>query len=549
MDSSSARPPTTATPPSGGIDTSGKAFGLYANTGASANAYRYFTAGLLVSNQTFTIEMDNGTVQTGGTVGLGLQNGDGDNLWELFFTGGDTVYKLIDNAGTRATTIGWTPSGLRVAWTLTATNTYSVTLTRLSDSASQTLTGTLLNPAGGRAVELLRLYNVNAGTGAGADLFFNNLDLGYCVATAAATVYADGWDDFDNEAQPMAGPTAWQLGGSGTRGFFVASSTGNASGDSNTDGDINVPRTPNDWAWGLYASGGGLAEAIRPFGGALSTGSVFQVEMDNGNIQTGGAVGLALQSNVGTNRFQLYFNGGDSNYTIADNSGTRNTGLAFTGEGVTVALTLTGTDTYSVTLTRKVNGVSTNLTGTLAGTAGTGIERLRLFNSNAGTLTAHDAFFNRLQWTTATGQRTDDAYHFVYDDDWQTGDDGGAPSSNSYTIASAQLSDDTCYEVIVGGRCPPAVTSRPAALQVQRDTDGDGLPDCWEIPNGLDPNNPSDATGDADGDGLTNAQEYAAGTNPQSSDTDSDGMSDLFELQYLLNPLSAADAGCKPLYW
>jgi len=54
--------------------------------------------------------------------------------------------------------------------------------------------------------------------GVGADLFFNNLDLGHCVATAGAAVYADGWDDFDNEAQPMAvigvnspQPTYWRL--------------------------------------------------------------------------------------------------------------------------------------------------------------------------------------------------------------------------------------------------------------------------------------------------------------------------------------------------
>ena len=47
------------------------------------------------------------------------------------------------------------------------------------------------------------------------------------------------------------------------------------------------------------------------------------------------------------------------------------------------------------------------------------------------------------------------------------------------------------------------------------DSDSDGMPDWWEILNGLDPFDPTDATQDPDGDGVTNRDEYFAGTNPK----------------------------------
>lgn len=45
----------------------------------------------------------------------------------------------------------------------------------------------------------------------------------------------------------------------------------------------------------------------------------------------------------------------------------------------------------------------------------------------------------------------------------------------------------------------------------RKDTDGDGMPDEWEIANGLNPNDPSDANGDCTGDGYTNIEKYING--------------------------------------
>ena len=46
------------------------------------------------------------------------------------------------------------------------------------------------------------------------------------------------------------------------------------------------------------------------------------------------------------------------------------------------------------------------------------------------------------------------------------------------------------------------------------DTDGDGMPDAWEVKYGLNPNDPSDAVKDCNGDGYTNIEKYINGIDP-----------------------------------
>ncbi len=74
------------------------------------------------------------------------------------------------------------------------------------------------------------------------------------------------------------------------------------------------------------------------------------------------------------------------------------------------------------------------------------------------------------------------------------------------------------------------------AIEVEGDTDGDGLPQWWERAYGghLDP------AADADGDGLTTLGEYEHRTDPGNGDSDGDGLSDGDEaLRHGTNPTDA----------
>lgn len=47
------------------------------------------------------------------------------------------------------------------------------------------------------------------------------------------------------------------------------------------------------------------------------------------------------------------------------------------------------------------------------------------------------------------------------------------------------------------------------------DTDGDGMPDAWELAHGLDPRDPKDAARDLNGDGYSNIEDFINGLDPR----------------------------------
>jgi hypothetical protein len=83
------------------------------------------------------------------------------------------------------------------------------------------------------------------------------------------------------------------------------------------------------------------------------------------------------------------------------------------------------------------------------------------------------------------------------------------------TMTNVQLTNAGNYTVVITNISSLGLLSATAVLTVLADTDGDHIPDVWEIANGFNTNSAADANLDTDGDGMTNLQEYIAGTNPR----------------------------------
>lgn len=157
---------------SGGI-REGNSWGMWANSGDTAEAFRPLTGGALGVGQAFLVDMDNGWIESGRSVGWGLQNSSGGNLFEFGFTGGGSTYWINDSDSGYDTGISFTGDGLRFRLTLTGTGSYALQV--ISGSSTSVFNRTLASGGGDQGIVRFHAWNYSAGSGSNYDAFWDNM--------------------------------------------------------------------------------------------------------------------------------------------------------------------------------------------------------------------------------------------------------------------------------------------------------------------------------------------------------------------------------------
>ncbi|HET9703034.1 MAG TPA: FG-GAP-like repeat-containing protein, partial [Vicinamibacterales bacterium] len=111
-------------------------------------------------------------------------------------------------------------------------------------------------------------------------------------------------------------------------------------------------------------------------------------------------------------------------------------------------------------------------------------------------------------------------------------------TATSFGLSLGDVDGDGDTDAFIANEGPNSVWLLEGLDAGDRDSDGDGMHDGWEVDHGLDPLADTDDDIDSDADGLSNTGEFDAGTDPHVPDSDGDGMPDGFESENGLDPLS-----------
>ena len=135
----------------------------------------------------------------------------------------------------------------------------------------------------------------------------------------------------------------------------------------------------------------------------------------------------------------------------------------------------------------------------------------KVLENVGATIPSRDIVDQRIVEEVRTGQ----AYYVKklpkknpYGDFWGLADKSKAEDGS---FKYRRLDKDSYKLCIITDICQVGGFPKYKTVKPYVDTDGDGMPDEWEIANGLNPNDPSDANKDCTGDGYTNIEKYING--------------------------------------
>lgn len=272
------------------------AFGLFANSGQTASAVRDITGGLALG-QTIRLDLDNGFINTGGTVGFGLRNSGGQNLFEFFFAGGNSSYSVL---GSALQTFGaFTGGGLTSYFTMTSTTAFVFQVSSNGGTSFSTFTGSISNAG---TVANFRLFNANAGAGGNNDAFYNNFQVRTPTwnGNASANFSAISWAGGAAGNLPVNGGLLAFNGGTGS----ITATNDATAGISSTYGiSFNATSGVNTNATtytitgnALTVNAGGITNDstnLQTFNNNLTLGAAQTWNTGSGGLTVAGTVGGA----------------------------------------------------------------------------------------------------------------------------------------------------------------------------------------------------------------------------------------------------------------